>query len=79
MKPKNSALVREWIQKAKDDERSLKTLLKDKEGAASTILLSDYYVDTRYPTSGLEFSFNEAKEAYQSALKIKRLVLKKIK
>ena len=38
-------------------------------------LLNRYYVETRYPGDYPEFSLDECKEAYQSALRVKEFVL----
>lgn len=42
------------------------------------ISLNDYYIDTRYPGDYPQFSFKEAKEAFEKALKIKDFVLAKL-
>jgi HEPN domain-containing protein len=43
------------------------------------ILLSDYYIETRYPEDRVEeWSWKEAKEAFDSALEIKKFVLDRI-
>ncbi len=42
-------------------------------------LLSTYYFETRYPGDYPEFTFEEAKKAFEAALKIKEFVLSKIK
>lgn len=126
---KNLVLVKEWVNKAEDDELLIRVILKEK-GAPSTvcflsqqigekylkaflvfnqksfpkihhldrllelcidinsdfeelkenvILLSDYYIETRYPGGWTErWSWKEAKEAFDSALEIKKFVLDKI-
>ncbi len=44
-----------------------------------TIVLSDYYVETRYPGGwSEEWSWKEAKEAFDNSLRIKKFVLDKI-
>ena len=42
-------------------------------------ILGRYYVETRYPGDFPEFYFQEAKEAYGAALRVKEFILKKIK
>lgn len=42
------------------------------------VALNDYYIDTRYPGDYPQFSFKQAREAFEKALKIKEFVLKKI-
>lgn len=128
-KRENLILAREWADKAKDDELSIKAILKE-EGAPSTvcflsqqmaekylkaflvfhnkpfpkihhldrllelcmkidknfeelkdetIVLSDYYVETRYPGGwSEEWSWKEAREAFDNSLRIKKFVLEKI-
>lgn len=49
-------------------------LLKD-----DAVLLSDFYVESRYPGNYPEFTWQEAEKAYESAGKIKEFVLLKIK
>ncbi len=125
----NTVLIKEWFDKAKDDELSIEAILKEK-GAPSTvcflsqqigekylkaflvfnrktfpkihhldrllelciginsdfqelkadvILLSDYYIETRYPGGLTEkWSWKEAREAFDGALRIKKFVLDKI-
>lgn len=125
----NLVLAGEWIDKAEDDELSIKAILKER-GAPSTvcflsqqmgekylkaflvfnqksfpkihhldrllelcieidgnfkelkeeiILLSDYYIETRYPGGWTEmWSWKEAREAFDGALRIKKFVLDKI-
>ncbi|OGD66206.1 hypothetical protein A3F08_03125 [Candidatus Berkelbacteria bacterium RIFCSPHIGHO2_12_FULL_36_9] len=41
--------------------------------------LSDFYVATRYPGDYPQFNFEQAEQAFQKALKIKKIVLNKIK
>ena len=43
------------------------------------VFLNDFYVTTRYPGDYPTFSMQDAKEAYEAALRIKDFVLKKIK
>jgi len=45
----------------------------------NTIALSDYYVDARYPGDSPEFTFDECRQAFDSALRIKEFVLERIK
>lgn len=42
-------------------------------------VLNRYYITTRYPGDYPEFSWKDAKEAYEAALRVKDFVLKKIK
>jgi len=50
-----------------------------KELKDNVILLSDYYIETRYPGGWTEeWTWKEAREAFDSALEIKRFVLDKI-
>lgn len=42
------------------------------------VLLSDFYVESRYPGDYPEFTWQEAEKAYESAKRIKELVLQKI-
>ncbi|MBU1118842.1 HEPN domain-containing protein [Patescibacteria group bacterium] len=130
MNQKNELNALEWVNRAKDDERSIKAILKDESGAPSTacflsqqmaekyfkaflvyskegfqkihhldrllelcievdptfseltedaILLNDYYIDTRYPGDVQEFSFDEAREAFEMAQKIKEVVMVKLR
>ncbi|MEK9135263.1 MAG: HEPN domain-containing protein [Patescibacteria group bacterium] len=122
-------LASEWFAKAGDDELSARDILKDREGAASTVCflsqqmgekylkgylvyqeksfpkihqldrlvklcekldadfakimgeaeyLTGFYVATRYPGEYPQFSFEEAKEAIERAIKIKDFVLEKV-
>lgn len=131
MKKKSSEnrLIGEWLNKANDDELSIKAILKE-EGAPSTVcflsqqmgekyfktflifhqrtfpkihhldrllelciavddnfrklednvvLLSDYYIETRYPGGWTEeWTWKEARRAFDSALEIKKFVLDKL-
>ena len=50
-----------------------------KELKDEVILLSDYYIETRYPGGWTEkWTWKEAREAFDSALEIKKFVLGKI-
>lgn len=42
------------------------------------ILLNRYYIETRYPGDYPTFSLDEAKQAFQAALRVKEFVWKKI-
>jgi len=131
MKEKSSRnkLTKEWLNKANDDELSVKAILKE-EGAPSTVcflsqqmgekyfkaflifhqrtfpkihhldrllelcigvddsfkelkdnvvLLSDYYIETRYPGGWTEeWTWKEAREAFNSVSEIKKFVLDKL-
>lgn len=50
-----------------------------KELDEESILLSEFYIETRYPGDWPEFFLSEAKKAYQAALKIKDFILERIK
>lgn len=61
----------------------LETLLLEVEPTIIQIsddlaLLTDYSLKTRYPADQEEFSFQEAKEAYESALRVKSFVLERV-
>lgn len=45
----------------------------------SVIYLTQFYIETRYPGDIPEFSFDEGKQAFEFALRIKELVLRKMK
>ena len=50
-----------------------------KELKDNVVLLSDYYIETRYPDGWTEkWTWKEAREAFDSALEIKKFVLGKI-
>lgn len=42
------------------------------------VLLSEFYIESRYPGDWPEFSWDDAKEAHQAATRIKEFVLDKI-
>jgi HEPN domain-containing protein len=42
------------------------------------LLLNQYYIETRYPGDYPEFSFKDAQEAFEAALRIKDFILGKI-
>lgn len=50
-----------------------------RELADDTIYLTQFYIETRYPGDIPEFSLPECKKGYESALRIKEFVLRKIK
>lgn len=54
-------------------EPAIKELHKD------LVLLNRYYIITRYPADYPEFSWKDAQEAYEAALRVKDFVLNKIK
>lgn len=43
------------------------------------IYLTQFYIETRYPGDIPEFSFDEGKQAFESSLRIKEFVLRKMK
>ncbi|MEK6645736.1 MAG: HEPN domain-containing protein [Candidatus Firestonebacteria bacterium] len=49
-----------------------------KELNEEAVLLSEFYIESRYPGDWPKFSWDDAKKAYNSALKIKEFVLDKI-
>lgn len=53
-----------------------KSFIKLKQEA---LKLSDYYIESRYPRDIIEFSKQEAQEAYKMAKKVKKFILSKIK
>ena len=63
------------------DLLQLETILLGVDGRISAIhheliVLNRYYIETRYPGDYPEFSWKEAREAYQSAKRVKEFVLK---
>jgi HEPN domain-containing protein len=53
-------------------DKSLETL-RD-----SAVFLDQFYIESRYPDDYIEFSWEEAEEAYEAAKEIKEFVLKKV-
>lgn len=51
--------------------------IRDLHGALT--LLNRYYITTHYPGDFPEFSWKDAKDAYEAALRVKDFVLEKIK
>ena len=50
-----------------------------KELNEEAVLLSEFYIESRYPGDWPEFSWNDAKEAYNAAIRIKEFVLNSIR
>ena len=66
------------------DLLELQTLILDMEPKIRNLdneldLLNTYYFETRYPGDYPEFSWQEAKEAFEAATRIKEFMLDKIK
>ena len=61
----------------------LETLLMEKTSDIDDLhkdlkLLNRYYIETRYPGDYPEFTFEEAQQSFESAIRIKEFVLKRI-
>lgn len=56
----------------------LKIVPEIKEIHPDLEFLNRYYIETRYPGEYPQFTFKEAREAYEKALKIKKFVTEKI-
>lgn len=52
--------------------------LSFEELGEEAVLLSEFYVESRYPGDWPEFSWDDARKAYKAATRIKDFVLKKI-
>ncbi len=60
-------------------EKNLLSVAPDiKEYEKDLDLLSQYYIETRYPGEYPEFTLDEAKQAFEAAKRIKKFVLEKM-
>lgn len=74
----------EWAKYAEEDLQMAALALKEKgppfdELLEEVVYLSRFYIETRYPGEFQEFSLSEAQKAYESAVRVKEFIFKKVK